>query len=242
MYKTQIEFAIAMSVLLFEMRIESDTPYGDNDNPVPDDFAEKIIDDPDHIVRIKERIKNSIMEHLEHSPDDYAVRDDHHPTKKYYSYCTDVYDHAFAIDAYVQDLYDDTLTKCVYLCMHCGSDAVQVKSWTRPNEGHKFVDEVEGDELGWCDDCQQTVDIQTAELKKRAEVVGYQVVGQDSSPVEGEIHPHMDASFCLYSLDQARSMLDDDNLGDERGYWRLLTIWTGDVEEPTIMYEGDPRA
>jgi hypothetical protein len=25
------------------------------------------------------------------------------------------------------------------------------------------------------------------------------------------------------------------------GNWKLLCIWSGDVEEPTIMFEGDPR-
>ena len=240
MYKTQIEFAKAMSVLLFEMRIESDTPYGDNDSPVPDDFATGIIDDPDHIVRIKERIENSIMEHLEHSPNDYAVRDDHHPTRKYYSYCTDVYDHAMAIDAYVDEMYDDTLKKTIYQCQHCMSDRVQVKAWVRPNEGNRYVDECEGDPLGWCDDCEQNVVIETVEMPKRNEVIGFQVLNDSTNATE--MHPHMDASFCVYSLDQARSMLDDDNLGDERGKWQLVTIWTDTIEEPTLMYEdGDPR-
>jgi hypothetical protein len=25
------------------------------------------------------------------------------------------------------------------------------------------------------------------------------------------------------------------------GNWKLLTIWTGDVEDATPMFEGDPR-
>jgi len=29
-------------------------------------------------------------------------------------------------------------------------------------------------------------------------------------------------------------------IGDDLN-WRLLTIWEGDVEEPTMMFEGDPR-
>ena len=237
MFKTQIEFAIAMSVLLFEMRIESDTPYGDNDNPVPQDFALQVIDDPEHIVQIKKRIQDSIMEHLESSPDDYTIV--HDDDKKYYSYCTDVYDHAMAIDAYVDEMYDDTQTKCIYQCQHCMSDAVQVKAWVRPNEGNKYVDEVEGDPLGWCDDCEQNVVVETVEVKKRAHVIGYQVL--DDTHNATDMHPHMDASFCVYSLDQARSMLDDDNLGDERGKWQLVAIWDDTIEEPTMMFEGDPR-
>ena len=225
-------FAIAMSDLLYQMRIESDTPYGDNDCPVPEDFALSIVDDVVHTVQMKKRIKDSILDAITRNPLLYMENGT-------YSYHPDCFDHAMAIDAYVDEMYDDTQTKCVYLCMNCQSDAVQVKSWTRPNEGQKFVDEIEGDEMGWCDDCKQTVEVQTAELKKRARVVGYQVVGDDGTPEGGNIHPHMDASFCLYSLDQARSMMDDNDNGNEQ--WRLLTIWHGDVEDPTFMFEGDPR-
>ena len=130
-------------------------------------------------------------------------------------------------------------TKWVYICMHCNSDNVQVKAWVKPNEDNKFVDEVEGDEMGWCDDCNLAAEIQTAEVKTDAKVVGFQVVGEDGTNQEGEIHPHMDASFCLYNLNQARSMMDDNNHSEEQ--WQLLTIWEGDVEEPTFMFEGDPR-
>jgi len=237
MYKTQIEFAIAMSVLLFEMRIESDTPYGDNDNPVPEDFATGIIDDPDHIVLIKKRIQDSIMTHLELSPKDYTVRDDHDPERMYYSYCTDVYDHAMAIDAYLDEMYDDTQTRTIYQCTHCLSSNVQVKAWVRPNEGNRYVDEVEGDELGWCDACELNAVIETVEVKKRAHIIGYQVISDDG---KNDIHPHMEASFCVYNLDQARTMMDDDNNGDEQ--WKLLTIWDDTIEEPTIMFEGLPQA
>jgi hypothetical protein len=140
-----------------------------------------------------------------------------------------------AIDAYVDEQYDDTQTKTIYQCSHCNSDNVQVKAWVRPNQGMKYVDEVnEGDEPGWCDDCGMSAIIDTVEVKKRAHVIGYQVWDDN-----GSFHPHMDASFCVYNLDQARSMMDDDNLGDEQ--WNLLTIWDDTIEEPTLMFEGDPR-
>jgi hypothetical protein len=130
-------------------------------------------------------------------------------------------------------------TKTVYICPQCNSDNVQVKAWVRPNKNYEFVDEVnEGDEAGWCDDEQLSTFVETAELTRDAKVIGFQVVGEDGTAEEGEIHPDMDASFCIYSLSQAREMLNGDN-GDEQ--WKLLAIWTGDVEEPTMMFEGDPR-
>ena len=231
------DFAKRMSELLFDMRNEdlaNTMVFDDDDQQIPVDFIDGILENPDHINVIKEKIFTSVLVAVSHSPNSFNTDDN----GNYVYTAPDTYDHSYVVDHYIQACYANTQTKTVYVCMSCGSDAVQVKSWTRPNEGHKFVDEIEGDELGWCDDCQQTVDVQTAELKRHAEVVGYQVVGQDSSPVEGEIHPHMDASFCLYSLSQANELL---NLGNEHGYWRLLTIWSGDVEEPTLMFDGDPR-
>jgi len=135
-------------------------------------------------------------------------------------------------------------TKTVYICPQCQSDNVQIKAWVRPNENNQYVDEVnEGDELGWCCDEELHAVIETAEVNADAKVIGFQVVGEDGTEQEGEIHRNMDASFCVYSLKQAQSMLSDkrnhSSVHDEQ--WRLLTIWTGDVEEPTKMFKGDPR-
>jgi len=58
------------------------------------------------------------------------------------------------------------------------------------------------------------------------EPVGYQVVDKDN-----EIHPDMDASFCLYSLEQANEMVSTN-----KRKWNLLPIYEGDVEEPTFMF------
>ncbi|MBN1183463.1 MAG: hypothetical protein JXB49_14330 [Bacteroidales bacterium] len=143
-------------------------------------------------------------------------------------------------DAKGTELKTGNKTKTVYLCPNCQSDNVQIKAWVKPNEDYKFVDEVNvGDELGWCEDEQLPTYIETAELKADAKVVGFQVVGEDGTSEEGEIHPDMDASFCIYNLSQANKMLERTNLTGEQ--WRLLTIWEGDIEEPTMMFEGDPR-
>ena len=129
--------------------------------------------------------------------------------------------------------------KTLYVCTHCQSDNVQVKAWVEPNKNNTYVDEVEGDEMGWCCDEELHAVIETAELRDDARVIGFQVVGEDGTAQEGEIHPDMDASFCVYNLKQAQKMLQTDN---ESGIWRLLAIWEGDVEEPTLMFSGDPRA
>jgi len=52
------------------------------------------------------------------------------------------------------------------------------------------------------------------------------------------MHPDMDASFCIYNLEQARSIMMNKSYGE---YNELVTIWTDDIEEPTMMFEGDIR-
>lgn len=132
--------------------------------------------------------------------------------------------------------------KTIYQCSHCQSDNVQIKAWVKPNDNNTYVDEVNPDEPGWCDDEELSSIIETVQVEDDAEVIGYQVVGEDGTPKEGEIHPQMDGSFCIYNLEQAHSILEESNNVDEHGMWKLLTIWTGDVEEPLMMFEGNPRA
>ena len=58
------------------------------------------------------------------------------------------------------------------------------------------------------------------------DLLGFQVVDKDN-----EIHPNMDASFCIYSFKDAVEMFKDDKVR-----WRLLPIFEGDIEEPTLMF------
>jgi len=128
-------------------------------------------------------------------------------------------------------------TKTLMICPNCNSDNVQLKAWVKPNEDNKIVDLAEGDDMGWCNDCELPSAIASLDLKTSAKVIGFQVVGEEGTAEEGNIHPYMDASFCLYSLSKARRMLNS----NVKGQWRLLTAWSGDVEEPTKMFRGDPR-
>jgi hypothetical protein len=127
---------------------------------------------------------------------------------------------------------DKTITKM--LCAGCNSDNLDMnRTFTHENEKGKIVSDV------WCNDCQDFHPAYEAIFKsKKYRVEGFQVVSNDE---KGDIHPLMQASFCLYNLTQAREMLADlpgKNLFNE---WQLLTIWTGDVEEATKMFKGDPR-
>lgn len=96
-----IKFAKEMSELLFEMRVESDIPYGNDCELPPQDWAEKIIDDPEHIPLIKARIEKSILNTVTAYPDTYW-----NGIEGEYRYITDTYDHAFCVDGYLDELYE----------------------------------------------------------------------------------------------------------------------------------------
>ena len=59
------------------------------------------------------------------------------------------------------------------------------------------------------------------------ELIGYQVEKSDGSH---EIHPKMDASFCVYSMEQCTEMIDN-----ETG-WTIVPVYEDTIEEPTLMF------
>ena len=118
--------------------------------------------------------------------------------------------------------------KQVWICDNCGSDNVQVKTWIGMNDNLVSDGASDSDDY-WCEDCQEHHGVELKTLPDDKIVIGFQIVDEDNS----EIHPNMDGSFCIYNLSQAREMLSSD--------WKLLTIWSGDIEEPTMMFEGNPR-
>lgn len=65
-------------------------------------------------------------------------------------------------------------------------------------------------------------------------VIGYQVLKRDTE--FPELHDGMDASFCVYSLSQAKEMR-----GDDEDAYVIEPVSEGDIEEPTLMFSGDPN-
>jgi hypothetical protein len=130
---------------------------------------------------------------------------------------------------------DPDKTKTLWLCASCNSDNVEFKVWANANTNEVRGDSPDAQDC-WCADCQDNTPLYLSTLKANAKVVGFQVVGRPEGNKDGDIHPNMPGSFCIYNLSQARKMIGEDNRT-----WQLLTIWTGDVEEPTMMFKGDPR-
>lgn len=228
------KFAIDSAERIFNELCKSDGFHQDDE--IPTEFIKTIMADVFQSNMIKGLIGEQIHDDLKENPKAFLYDDDENPI--YDSGMRD--DYESIVTDYIRERFNkEGKTKYVYVCTQCNSDNVQIKAWVKPNEDNKFIDEVEGDEMGWCDDCNLPTEIDVAELPANAKVIGFQVIGEEGTAEEGDIHPMMDSSFALYNLTQAREMLNDKDNGDEQ--WQLLAIWDGDVEEPTLMFETDPR-
>jgi len=95
MYNTIEEYALAMSVLLFEMRIESE--YCNEE--VSEEYFNKIVDDPEHMVLIKKRIYDNVLEGVQQCPNEHMFDGE-------LGYNANTYDYAQAVDNYVEELYE----------------------------------------------------------------------------------------------------------------------------------------
>jgi len=95
MYNTIEEYALAMSILLFEMRIESDVPNED----VPEEYFNKIVDDREHSILIKNRIYENVLADAKQCPDNHKFDGE-------FGYNHNTYDFAMAVDAYVEELHE----------------------------------------------------------------------------------------------------------------------------------------
>lgn len=199
------------------------------DDLMPSIFIETIMADRYQEDIIKAKIRAQILNDLKENPEAFK-----YDTKNIPVYDADMReDYEGLVTEYIREQFNKDKTKQVWLCPNCGSDNVDIKKWVNANSDEVGTD-CEEDE-GYCNDCEEKGELILSTIKETAKVVGYQVVGADDSENASDIHPDMDASFCLYSLSQAKEMIGGDN------GWKLLTIWSGDVEEPTIMYKGDPR-
>lgn len=223
-------FAIAMSILLFEMRSEDlynektilyyEDKNGDQQE-IPPEYVDKILDTEIHQDEIIKRLKVSVEQQVQQFP---LLYQDHKGKLGYHS---DIYEHAYLIDTYIENQYvwDHPEFHCMYICSACGSDNVRIKAWVQPNSINKFVDELNPDEPGYCLDCQQNVMVDTAEVNVRHKVIGFQVVKVDGSTPDSPV---------IYDLPFCRKTLKDNPL------YKLKTVWS-DIKDPIKMFLGDPR-
>jgi len=125
--------------------------------------------------------------------------------------------------------------KTLMVCPLCGSDNVEYKVWFNPNTQLESLSPFEPDDSDcYCNDCETHNVLVLKEYPNNGtKVVGFQVVTDN-----GDIHPSMSGSFCLYSLSQANEML----MENPKEQFKLKAIYTREIEKPTKMFVGDnPR-
>jgi hypothetical protein len=222
-------FAREMADIIYDLHREGTYLY--QHEAMSEEFVETILNDPANVHACKELIRKDILDDFRIDPTQFkriANTND-------LCYDSEMYDYGYAIEAYCLEKFYEGKTKTVYLCKCCHSNNVEIKKWVNPNTG--VVGEDCDESVGFCNDCAINSVIYAAELKYLAEIIGFQVVSDDD---KGDIHPDMDASFCIYNLSQANAMIEK-GCNNPQQQWRLLTIWRYDIEEPTLMYEGNPR-
>jgi hypothetical protein len=227
-------FARESAEKIFDELCESDGFHQEDD--MSEEFISSVMADRFQSDIIKALIRAQIINDLKENPKAFQYDSKNVPI--YDSNMRE--DYEGLVINYIRERFNSGKTKTLWLCPHCGSDNVQHKALVNANSNEILDGDVDTDEDGYCNDCEQSGELLTQELPLYKKVIGYQVVGKEDHENEGDIHPLMDASFSLYSLSQAKEMLEDDNTM-YKGEWKLLTIWSGDVEEPTMMFEGDPR-
>lgn len=99
MKQKALKFAERMSEQLYEMRSE-DLP--DGTVTFDEKFLNETLDNPEHVKNIKLWIERSIIAKLGEDPTAY-LNDDGDD----YEYKYDTYDHAYLMDEYIQQQYDD---------------------------------------------------------------------------------------------------------------------------------------
>jgi len=209
---------------IFDELCESDGFHTDDE--MPSKFIESMMADRYQADIIKAKIRAQILNDLKENPEAFQYE------KNVPQYDADMReDYEGLVTQYIREQFNSGKTKSVWLCPNCGSDNVETKNWVNANTGELGTDCE--DEQGYCQDCQQHGELIAQELPLNKTVVGYQVVDDEA----GDIHPDMEGSFCLYNLSQAKGMLEEEIDGN----WKLLCIWSGDVEDATLMFEGDPR-
>lgn len=219
------KFARENAKTIFEMHIEGSFIY--ENEVMSEEFIKSIIDDEQHATAIKNIIRLAILEDVQNG------------TITSLEYNIEMYDYGYKIEDYCMEQFYKDKTKTLWLCPICGSDNVQFKTWTNANTFQATDDEcpMEDDDCH-CKDCESNGTLIHQEMPFLKKVIGFQVVSNpDGEFGAGHIHPEMDGSFCIYSLSQAKKMMDGND------DWKLLTIWSGDIENPVIMFgfENKPR-
>lgn len=219
------KFAREQAENIYQMHVEGSFLYENEEMSV--EFIKSVLDDEQHASAIKAIIRNAILEDIQNG------------TIKTLEYNIEMYEYGYKIEDYCLEQFYKDKTKTLWVCPICGSDNVQFKTWTDANTFQATNDEcpMEDDDC-YCKDCDNNATLIHQEIPFLKKVIGFQVLGFDGIG-NGLLHPKMSDETSVYSLSQAREMLNE--FSDDWGDFKLVTIWSDDIENPTMMFDGNPR-
>lgn len=223
------KFAREMSEVIYDMHREGTYLYDHEE--MSEEFIDIVLNMPENAEEAKDRIRKDILKDYAQDPNGFFREGGE------LIYDITMYDYGYHLETVCLEKYYEGKTKHVWICPNCGSDNVEVKHWYNPNY-HKIGVGC-GDE-GWCCDCEEHCDLSDVELKFLSKIIGYQVRGGDLGDSVGRLHPDMASPTSVYNLGQANEVLRYSKRKSD-AYWSLSTVWSGDIENPMMMFEGDIR-
>jgi len=216
-------FAREQAINIFDLHYDGSFIY--ENEIMGEDFIKSILDHSFHATAIKNVMRHAILEDIQNG------------TFTSLEYDIEMNDYGHLIEDYCMKQYYKDKTKTLWLCPICGSDNVQFKTWTDANSFKATNDECPmEDQDCYCKDCEGCATLIHQEMPFLNKIIGFQVVSDGFiADFDGELHPKVIDNENVFSLSQAREMINGDCS------WKLVTVWSNDIQEPKLMFEGNPR-
>jgi hypothetical protein len=125
----------------------------------------------------------------------------------------------------------------IWVCPNCGSDNVRIREWTNPNTGQPDLGNSVSDEDCYCIDCKTSKMLGTTIIPVRKKVIGFQVINAEPPMT---FHPDT-KHYQVYSLQQAFNIMNLSIVLYSTMQFKLHAVWSGDIENPLMMFTGDMR-
>jgi hypothetical protein len=159
MLASEIKFARENAETIFQIRIESEGLYEDEE--MSKEFIESIVNDETYANKIKDIMFQNILKDLKENPKKFH-RDENN--KLIYDYT--MMDYGYAIEEYCEKEYDKSVDVFIHVCKVCGGMNVEVKVWKNPNTGEVGEPISSENEDTWCNDCEAHNGINNKIVKK----------------------------------------------------------------------------
>lgn len=217
------KFARENAETIFDMHVSGTSLY--EHETMPESFVKSIVEDKKHQEIIKANMRKEIYDAVRLFPNNFDRDIDGNLT-----YDPMMYDYGFGVEEYCLVIWNSTHTKEIYLCEHCGSDNVDEKRWVGLNT-NEITTDCEEDQC-YCNDCEQHSDICREEIVLNKKLIGFQVRDVDNDDI---VHPSLKENG-VFNLTQMNHLLNTEEMS-----WKLVAVWSGDIVDPIMAFEGNPR-